>query len=154
MTKRYRADQQIATAMIIPFAFGFLLMSVPLMTSGAFLKFAISWATVGGLLVLLWLGFAHGTYVTIDENKNLYGTLCFFRGRVTFLSDVVSIHQRHTFGGLMAEVYMKYRKKDGTIAERGIISKQGIKNSEFKNLLDAIRSANPNIKIEPDLLDK
>jgi hypothetical protein len=54
----------------------------------------------------------------------------------------------------MAEVYMKYLKKDGTIAERGLVSKQGIKKSEFKNLLDAIRSANPNIKIDPDLLDR
>jgi hypothetical protein len=140
--------------MIVVFALGFLLMSVPLITSGAFLKFAISWAVVGGLLVLVWFGFARGTYVTIDEKKDLYGTLFFFRGKVTSLSDVCSIHQRHTFGGLMAEVYMRYRKKDGTIAERGLVSKQGIKKSEFKNLLDAIRSANPKIKIDPDLLDE
>jgi hypothetical protein len=131
-----------------------------LMMTVAFLGFGsperLTFSLLAGIVVLVagWLGFARGTYVTIDENKDLYGTLFFFRGKVTSLSDVVSIHQRHTFGGLMAEVYMKYLKKDGTIAERGLVSKQGIKKSEFKNLLDAIRSANPNIKIDPDLLDR
>jgi hypothetical protein len=38
----------------------------------------------------------------------------------------------------MAEVYMRYRKKDGRITERGLVSKQGIKKSKFNNLLEAI----------------
>ena len=52
----------------------------------------------------------------------------------------------------MVEVYMRYRTKDGRLAERGLVSRQGIKKSEFQRLLDAIRSANRNIKIDPDLL--
>jgi hypothetical protein len=80
------------------------------------------------------------------------GTLFFFRGNVTALSDVLSIHQRQTFGGLMAEVYMKYRKKDGTIAERGLVSRQGIKKSDFRKLLEAVLSVNPDIKIDQDLI--
>jgi hypothetical protein len=53
----------------------------------------------------------------------------------------------------MAEMYMRYRTKDDRLAERGLVSKQGIKKSEFQRLLDAICLANPNIKIDPDLLD-
>jgi hypothetical protein len=154
MENRFRTDAQVATTLATVLALGFVLMSVPLIISGAFLSFAISWAVVGGLIGGVWLGFARGTYVTIDDNGNLYGTLFFFRGKVTPLSDIISIHQRHTFGGLMAEVYMKYRKKDGAIAERGLISKQGLKGREFRKLLEAIRLANPHIKIDPDLLDK
>ena len=106
-----------------------------------------------GVMLLLWLGFTRGTYITLDGTK-VYGKLFFFRGNVTALADIVSIHKRHSFGGLLAEVYMKYRKNDGTLAERGLVSKQGIKKSELKNLLEAIRSANRNIKIDPDLFDK
>jgi ribosomal protein S8 len=54
----------------------------------------------------------------------------------------------------MAEVYLKYKNKDGTVAERGLVSKQGIKKSELEQLLNAIRQANPNIKIERDLIDR
>ena len=151
MKKRFRTDSQAVVAIIAVFAVGFLLMSVPLLTSGALLKFITSGAIVAGLLALVWLGFARGTYITVD-GTNLYGTLFFLQGNVTALSDVVSIHQRHTFGGLMAEVYMKYRKKDGAIGERGLVSKQGIKKDELRKLLEAIRSANQSIKIDQDLL--
>jgi hypothetical protein len=153
MKRRFHVDSQAVIAIIAVFAVGFLLMSVPLLTSGALVKFVTSGAIIVGLLAIVWLGFTRGTYITIDGTR-VYGTLFFFRGKVTQLSDVVSLHQRHTFGGLMAEVYMKYRKADGTIAERGLVSKQGIRKREFKNLLGAIRLVNQNIKIDPDLLDK
>ena len=102
-------------------------------------------------MAALWLGFTRGTFIIID-GKNLYGTLFFVRGNVTALSDVLSIHQRQTFGGLMAEVYMKYRKEDGSIAERGLVSRQGIRKSDFRKLLEAVRSVNPDIKIDQDLI--
>jgi hypothetical protein len=153
MQTRFNFDRASANAIVGMLAPGSLMIAVAFLGFESTERLLISLMVGIAGLAVLWLGFTRGTYITIDENK-LYGRLFFLRGNVTALSDVISIHQRHTFGGLMAEVYMKYRRKDGTIAERGLVSKQGIKNSEFKNLLEVIRSANPNIRIDPDLLDK
>jgi hypothetical protein len=131
---------------------GFLMMAVAFLGFESTERLLISLMIGIGAIAVLWLGFTRGTYITIEE-KNLYGRLFFLRGNVTALSHVVSLHQRHTFGGLMAEMYMRYRTKDDRLAERGLVSKQGIKKSEFQRLLDAICLANPNIKIDPDLLD-
>jgi hypothetical protein len=131
-----------------------LLMFVPLITSGAFVRLAVAIGIAGGLLAIMWFGFARGTYVTIDDNENLYGTLFFVRGKVTPLSEVVSLNARQTFMGAVTEVYVSYRKKDGSFGERGVVSKESLKKEDFKKLLETIHAANPNIEFADDLLTK
>jgi hypothetical protein len=49
---------------------------------------------------------------------------------------------------------MKYRKKDGTLGERGLVNKESLRKSDFTKLLETIRSTNPNIEIAKELLAK
>jgi hypothetical protein len=110
-------------------------------------------AILGCLIALFWLSFTRGVYITVD-GKSVYGTVFWIRGKVTRIGDIVSIHRNPTFAGLMAEVVMKVRRKDGAIVERGLTNKPGVAESDFKKLLEAIRSINPHIEIDQDVLDK
>jgi hypothetical protein len=144
-------DTSVANAVIGVFAFGFFLMSVPLIIDGSVVKLAVLLGILTGVLGPIWVGFARGTYITVANGK-VCGNLFFAPGKKTPIADVVEIKQRTIFGGLMAEVYMTYRAKSGTLLERGLVSKQGLKKSELKNLLELIRSTNPSIDIAPELL--
>ena len=52
----------------------------------------------------------------------------------------------------MSDAFLKYRKKDGTVGNKGIVSKQSMQKGEFRKLMLAIRSANPKNKIDPNLV--
>jgi hypothetical protein len=151
MQTRFHLDMSVANAAIGVFIFGFLLMSIPLVTAGSYSKLVVSLGALFVILGLVWTGLARGTHVTVADGK-ICGKVFFIRGKITVIADIVEIKQRKTFGGLMAEVYMTYRTKSGTLLERGLIGKQGLKKSDLKNLLAVIRSANPAIEIDPELL--
>lgn len=95
-------------------------------------------------LILFWIGFSRGSYITLD-GQNVYGTVLFIRGKMTQISDVVFIRRNPTFAGLMSEVIMGVRKKDGAITERGLTNKPGLTENDFKKLLEMIHSMNPHI---------
>lgn len=152
MQTQFRLDTSIANTTIGVFTVGFLLMCVPLVTSGSFYKLATSALIFSSSLILIWIGFARGSFITIDE-KNIYGTLFFIRGKVTPIADIVSVHSRSTFGGLAMEIYMKVRDEDGKIFERGLAGKPGLRQSELKKLLEAIRKENPITDIDQHQLD-
>jgi len=150
---RFYFDISVPIAAISILAFGILLILVPLIVNDSIYKFALTIAIVLPILGILWLGFARGTYITVEKkNGKIYGTLFFIRAHTTDISNVVSVRDRGTFGGLMTEVYMTYRNTDGTTADRTIATKQSFKKSDFRKLLEAIRSANPHVEISPSLL--
>jgi len=120
---------------------------------GVFMRPLIFLAVTLPLFCLFWVGCSHGSYITIYD-KNVYGTVFFIRGRVTPISDIVSIRRNPIFAGLMAEVLMKVRRKDGTIAERGLANKPGLTEGDFMRLLETIRSANPKVAIDQELFAK
>ncbi len=155
MHKRFYLDitgVSVAIALLIP---GVLMMSIGFIGFHSGPRFIAALAVGAGVLIALWCGLARGTYVTVDgENKQLRGTLGFFRARTTPLADIVSINGRKIFMGGMTEVYMKYRKKDGTLGERGLVNKESLRKSDFTNLLETIRSMNPTIEIAQELLDR
>lgn len=152
MQTRFHIDSTGVSVAIVLLTPGFLMMAVGFIGFNSGVKLIVALAVGTGVLIALWFALARGTHVTIDENKNLYGTLFFFRGRTTPLSDAVAISAQKAFMGAMTEVYITYRKKDGTLATRTIVSKEGLKKSDFKKLLQTIRSANPNIDIPKELL--
>jgi len=49
---------------------------------------------------------------------------------------------------------MMYRNPSGTTTDRTIVVKDSLGKGEFVRLLEAIRGANPNIKIDADLFPK
>ena len=70
------------------------------------------------------------------------------------LSSIVSLNTRGTFAGLLTEISLTYRDKDGTLRTIGTMNKQSLKKSEMQKFLTTLRSANRNITIPQELLDK
>ena len=150
---RIRAiDKSVVYAAIGSFAFGALLMLVPLIVDASFGKLAVSIVIIGILLMGLWSGLTRGSYITIDENNNLYGTVLFMRGRTTQLSEVTALATRGQFMGGMTGVTLTFRDKDSALKTRGVVSKSALKREDLKKLIEAIRAANPNIKIPEEVL--
>ena len=146
MQKRFyfnRTGVTFTTAILTP---GFLMIATAFIGFDSIGKLILSLAVGVGVLVVMWLGFARGTYVTIDESNNLYGTLFFFfRGRTIPLKDATTMTTRETFAGGVTVLYLTFRKKDGTEETRSFAAKQAFKKKDLKSLLEAIHSANPNI---------
>lgn len=126
-------------------------MAAPAFLDGISARPFIVLAVANAILLPLWIGFAYGTYVEIVDNK-LRVSRMLFRGKYTSLSDVVSIHVRPVYAGFIGEVYMKVRKSDGTFREQGLINMPGMKDNDMKKLVEMIRSANPNIQVDEDVL--
>jgi hypothetical protein len=153
MEKRFRFDPILINGTPIIFAFGFLLMSVPLITSGAILKLVIFLGGIAILLTLFWIALAYGTYVAVDEGKKtVYGRVFFIHGRTTQLSDVLSIEKRYGFGGLMSELFMRVRRKDGSISEPGLVSSKALRAADLKEFISIMHSLNPKIEIPTDFI--
>jgi len=153
MKTRFYLDRLLAKGLLTIFVAYLVVMIAISLLNGRFLENINLFLIVGGLILLFWLGFTRGSYITID-GQNVYGKVFLIRGKTTQIPDIISIRRNPTFAGLMSEVVMGVRKKDGTITERGLINKPGLTESDFKKLLVVIRSINPNIKIDQDLLDK
>jgi len=154
MQTRFYFDPTLVKGIPIILGIGLLLMVAGgLLVTGPSIRHVVFLAVSGGPLFLFWLGFSRGSYITLD-GQNVYGTVLFIRGRLTQISDIVFIRRNPTFAGLMSEVIMGVRKKDGAITERGLANKHGLTEGDFKKLIETIHSINPNIKIDQDLFRK
>lgn len=151
MYTRFNFDRELAKGFVILFLMCLFVVIGSSLLVGRFLDTIIVPIIFGILIFLIWTGFAHGTYIVI-KGVELTVSRVFFKGKPTSLLEVVSINKRTMFGGLLAEVYMKVRRPDGTFREQGLINKPGLKESEYKRLFDIILSINPNIQIDQDLL--
>ena len=156
MKTRFRMnimDIKAVYATIGGFAFSAFLMFVPLILSASFAKLAIGTAIVIILLTVLWFGFTRGSYTTVDENNNLYGTVFFIRCRMTPLSDVISLGTRGTFMGAMTTINFTFRNKKGVLETRSVATKEVLEKKDLQKLIEAIHSANPNINIPKELIE-
>jgi len=150
---RFYLDRTVAHGTFIILGVLLVLMASFSLLDGLSLRPVIFLLVSGAILAPFWFGFTQGTYVEISDKK-LRVSRMFFRGKYTSLSNAISIHQRPIYGGLFAEVYLKVRKPDGTFREQGLINKPGLKEGDMKKLLEMIRSINPNIEVDQDLLHK
>jgi hypothetical protein len=107
-----------------------------------------------GALAAIWLGFARGTYVLIDRDNNMYRTSGFFLSKTVPLSDIVELSTSATFAGLMTEIKLTYRDKDGHLRIINTMNVQSFKTREFKNYLNTLHLVNPNIAIPRELFAK
>jgi hypothetical protein len=105
----------------------------------------------GSLIALLWFGLTQGSYIQVN-GRVVYGVVCFFRGRVTPLEEIIAVHTRPTFGGYIAEIYMEVRGKDGKVRDRGLVGHGALAAGDFRALLEAMRRVNPEIRIDDDVL--
>ncbi|KKU49589.1 MAG: hypothetical protein A3A28_02910 [Candidatus Sungbacteria bacterium RIFCSPLOWO2_01_FULL_47_32] len=155
MQTRFRInaiDIKAVYALIGCLALGSLLMLVPLIINVDFSKLAIGIGTVTVPLIGLWFGLSRGSYITIDENKNLYGTVLFIRCRKTPLVEVSTLGTRGQFMGGMTGITLTFRNKKGQLETRGLVSKTALEKKDLMQLIAAIRMANPNIKIPEEIL--
>jgi hypothetical protein len=153
MQTRFYFDPTLVKWIPIIFEIGLLLMAGASLLGEMSLRPVVFLIVANLLLGVFWICFARGTYIEIVD-KSLQVSRMFLRGKVTLLADAVSIHQRPIYGGLFAEVYMKVRRPDGTVREQGLINKPGLTEADLKRLVDLIRSANPSVAVDEDLLRK
>ena len=154
MRTRFNFDRSAANVLIGLLTPGFLMMALAFIGFDSALKLGLAVVAGIGVLALLWAGFARGTYVEIDAENDLYHTSGLFIGKALPLSSIVSLNTRGTFAGLMTEISLTYRDKDGTLRTIGTMNKQSLKKSEMPKFLTTLRQANPNIIIHQELLDK
>lgn len=150
MKQRFSFDLKVVNTMVGGLAVGFALMSVPLFIEGSLIRIMKYDLPIAVLLGMLWFATSRGTYITVEDGK-VYGTVLFIKGKVISLSNVESLATRGTFGGLMRYIRMKCRE-NGKIVERGLITEGVLTKNDFRKLIEAIRSANPNIDIPEELL--
>src|SRR3989338_3122738 len=88
MQTRFYFDPTLVKGIPIILGIGLLLMVAGgLLVTGPSIRHVVFLAVSGGLLLLFWLGFSRGSYITID-GQNVYGTVLFIRGRLTKISDI------------------------------------------------------------------
>ena len=114
----------------------------------------LSLAITIALLTFLWFGFSRGTYITIDEDHNLYNTGLFIKRAVTPLSHVVSLKAQHPLlmSGKITVVWKVYRNAAGKLVTKSLVSRQALSENDFKDLIERIHNANPRIDIADELL--
>jgi len=156
MRKRYYMNIRGLNAKVIV---GWLILlaifaAAPLVTSGSSVEMIIGIVIVAIFVGFIWLGITRGTYITIDDNKNLYNTFFFIKRNVIPLSSIVSLNVRHPalLLGRATEVWKTYRDKDGRIVSKSFVTRETMKRNDFKKLLEEIRQENPNIAISEELL--
>jgi hypothetical protein len=154
MRPRFDFDRSAANVLIGLLTPGFLMMALAFIGFDSVPKLGLAFVAGIGVLALLWVGFARGTYVEIDAKNNLYRTSGFFMKKAIPLSSIVSLNTRGTFAGLMTEISLTYRDKDGTLRTIGTMNKQSLKKSEMQKFLTTLLSANPNVSIPQELFDK
>jgi hypothetical protein len=151
MQGRFNVDRSLIRGFAVLLLVCVTVMVLSTLLIGRFLQTVIVPAIFGTLILIFYFGFTRGTYVSINGTR-LTVTRLFVNGRASPLSDVISIHSRPTFGGLMSSVYMKVRNKDGTISKHGLINKPGMTDMEYKRLFDMMRSINHDIEIDQSVL--
>ena len=148
MKKRFNFDSRGANLLAGIFIVCAILMLLPMYLMGTLERLLLYYVLVLPLIFLIWYGLAKGTYITLDEEKKeVYGTIFFIPTRKTSLLKVVSLENKGSLAGTLNQIYMLVEDGRGGIEERGLCSKQGLKEGDFKLLIETVRSANPNIKI-------
>jgi hypothetical protein len=84
----------------------------------------------------------------------MYRTSGFFLSKTVPLSDIVELSTSATFAGLMTEIKLTYRDKDGHLRIINTMNVQSFKTREFKNYLNTLHLVNPNIAIPRELFAK
>lgn len=153
MKKIFYATPDLAYTSILCLGFGILLMSVPLLLDGSLIKILTNLVPIIGILLLLGFGLSRGTYITINE-KELRGRVLFISGKKMLLSNIISIKKQGSFGGLITQIFIMYKNQDDSVSDRSLISKEMLKKEDLIDLIETIYTANPNIIIEEDLLNK
>jgi hypothetical protein len=152
MRTRFAFDIKGVYTLIGVFSVGFILMFMPLITSGLFVKLAIGSLVVAAFLGILGVGLARGTYVLLDRDKDLFRTSGFFMSKSVPLSGIVRLTAHETFAGLMTEVHVTYRRGDSGLKTMNMMNRQSFKGGDFAKFLEALQSANPRIEISRELL--
>jgi hypothetical protein len=99
------------------------------------------------LIALLWVAFAHGTYLTID-NGTLSGTVFFCRTRSTPILSIVSIRSTPIFGGIMHQITMQIHALDAHPTTRGVTTVEALSRETLSQLLLTLTSINPKIALD------
>lgn len=149
--QRYYFDIRGTKTILICFSIGLILMATPLITGEEWQRLLYYLAIALVLLVIIWVGMSKGSYITINKNEEIYGTLMFFKGPRTQLKKVVSIESEKTLAGLLTELYLVYTDNNGNIARRSFSSKEAIRKEVLRELIESMLSANPKIKIPSEL---
>jgi|GEM_PF-5209151 len=153
METRFYFDSSVASTISVGMGPGFLLMAAGAIGIDSVFRLVLSLVVGIGISFLLRFGITRGTYTTIKDNKEMYGTSFFItRKKPIYISDIISIEPRKEFVGLFTAVYMRCREKDGTLLDRSIASKESLKPEVFKKLINTIIAANPKIEVSKDLL--
>ncbi len=150
MKKVFYATPELANAGLLCFAVGLLLIASPAIFNGVWHKVIVFFGVALPLLIIFWVGAIYGLYITI-KNKSVRGTVFFIPSRVSEIKDIVSLKKRATFGGLINEIYMLYKKPDGTISDRGLTSIEMLKPNDLNELIETIKTINPSIDIPADI---
>jgi len=74
MHYRFNFDPTLVKGVVTIFSILVLLMAVFSLLSGPSFRPVIFLILAGGLLILFWIGFSRGSYITVD-GKNIYGTV-------------------------------------------------------------------------------
>ena len=81
------------------------------------------------------------------------GKVHFIPSKEISLSDVVELEVQGSFAGVITDIYMICRNKNGKLVERGLTSKQMLTKADLKELIATIHTLNPEIKIPEELLN-
>jgi hypothetical protein len=114
----------------------------------------LSLAITIALLLFFWFGSTRGTCITIDDDNNLYNTGLFVKREAIPLSSLVSLTARHPLlmSGKVTVVWKTYRNEAGKLVTKSLVSRQALNESDFRDLIERIRKANPKINIAEELL--
>ena len=102
---------------------------------------------------LFWAGAKYGTYVLIDEEKNILCNSRSFIKKTILISDIKKIITEETFAGALNIPIIVYQNKKGKLKESRMISTDTFKPNELKELLQLLKDINPEIEIDPSLLN-
>lgn len=141
-------------AMMVGFTPGVLIVVIGFLGLSSLTSFIVSFLGGIAVLIALWFGLTRGTYITIDEDDRLYNTFLFIKRDVIPLSAIISLDARHPLllSGKITKVWNTYRNDKGKLVAKSLVSRQTLQVNEFRDLIDTIQRANPNITIADELL--
>ncbi|MFZ1987608.1 MAG: hypothetical protein WAV21_01065 [Minisyncoccia bacterium] len=150
MEKRFYATPDLAFTSVLLFGIcglGYILISL---TTGTFLKIIVPAIIFFVFLGFLWIALTKGTYIAVDEHK-VKGRVVFLFGRTSLLSKIEALKKRDSLGGLVTNIDLVYKDKGNKLTERGLTSKEMLKKEDLTELIQLLKSKNPNIEIPSNL---
>lgn len=130
-----------------------LLVALGFLSAGSIVGVVLSLIIGVALIIFLLIGSTRGTYITIN-NGFLRNTFLFMnRGEIP-LSSIVSLSTQHPLllSGKITRVWNTYRDDKGTLVTKTLANRQALSKSDFRDLIERIREANPGVKISEELL--